>query len=56
VDPAGKQPVGPVTEVQHFHGRLSPQSLGPGNFRISVAQDKLAFVLGERVHQLLQRK
>jgi len=25
VDPATKRPVGPVVEVQHFHGRLTPQ-------------------------------
>jgi dipeptidyl aminopeptidase/acylaminoacyl peptidase len=54
VDPSAKRPVGPVTEVQHFHGRLTPQGLRPGFFRISVAQDKIAFALGERVHRLLQ--
>ena len=54
VDPGAKRPVGPVTEVQHFHGRLTPQGLRPGFFRISVAQDKIAFALGERVHRLLQ--
>jgi Tol biopolymer transport system component len=54
VDPNTKRPVGPVTAVQHFHGRLTPQGLRPGTFRISVAQDKLAFALGERVHRLLQ--
>jgi len=55
-DPATKRPVGPVTEVQHFHGRLTPRGLKPGIFRISVAQDKIAFALGEQVHQLLQWK
>ena len=54
VDSATKRPVGPVTEVQHFHGRLTPQGLRPGTFRMSVAQDKIAFVLGEQVHRLLQ--
>jgi len=54
VDPGAKRPVGPVTEVQHFHGRLTPQGMRPGFFRISVAQDKIAFVLGERMHRLLQ--
>ena len=54
VDPATKRPVGPVTEVQHFHGRLTPQGLRPGTFRISVAQDKIAFALGEQVHRRLQ--
>jgi len=56
VDPATKQPEGAATEVQHFHGRLTPRGLPPGSFRISVAQDKIAFALGERVHQLLQWK
>jgi hypothetical protein len=46
--------VGAVAEVRHFHGRLTPQGLWPGNFRISVAQDKLAFPLGERLHRLAQ--
>ena len=54
VDPATKRPAGPVTEVQHFHGRLTPQGMRPGTFRLSVAQDKLAFPLGEHVHRLLQ--
>ena len=54
VDPATKRPVGPVTEVQHFHDRLTVGGLRPGTFRISVAQDKLAFSLGEPVHMLLQ--
>jgi len=56
VDPVTKRPIGPVTEVQHFHGRLSPQGVTPGYFRISVAQDKIAFPLGEEVHRLLQWK
>jgi serine/threonine protein kinase len=56
VDPATKRPVGAVVEVQHFHGRLTPQGAPPGSFRISVAQDKIAFALGEQVHQLLQWK
>src|ERR1017187_7701069 len=54
VDPATKRPAGPVTEVQHFHGRLTPQGLSPGTFRLSVAQDKLAFSLGERAHRLFE--
>ena len=54
VDPVTKRPAGPVAEVQHFHGRLTPRGLKPGHFRISVAQDKIAFALGEQVHQLLQ--
>jgi serine/threonine protein kinase/dipeptidyl aminopeptidase/acylaminoacyl peptidase len=56
VDPATKRPVGPVTAVQHFHGRMTPRGLAAGTFRISVAQDKLGFALGEQVHQLLQWK
>ncbi len=56
VDPVTKQPVGPVSAVQHFHGRLTPRGMLPGSFRISVAQDKIAFALGEQVHQLLQWK
>jgi hypothetical protein len=56
VDPVTKQPVGPVTAVQHFHGRLTPQGMHPGTFRISVARDKLGFALGEQVHQLFQWK
>ena len=54
VDPATKRPLGPVADVQHFHGRQTPLSLRPGSFRLSVAQDKIAFPLGERVHRLLQ--
>jgi hypothetical protein len=54
VDPATKQPEGAATEVQHFHGRLTPRGLPPGSFRMSVAQDKIAFALGEQVHQLLR--
>jgi Tol biopolymer transport system component len=54
VNPATKQPTGPVNELQHFHGRLSPQGLRAGTFRLSVAQDKIAFGLGEKVHQLLR--
>ncbi len=54
LDPVTKRPNGQVTEVQHFHGRLTPGGLQPGTFRISVAQDKLAFSLGEQVHGLLQ--
>lgn len=54
VDPATRRPAGPVTEVQHFHGRLTPQGTRPGTFRISVAQDKLAFPLGAREHRLWQ--
>jgi serine/threonine protein kinase/Tol biopolymer transport system component len=54
VNPTTKRPVGPVATVQHFHGRLTPQGVQPGYFRISVAQDKIAFELGEQVHSLLQ--
>jgi dipeptidyl aminopeptidase/acylaminoacyl peptidase len=54
VDPATRRPAGPATEVRHFHGRLTPQNLQPGSFRMSVAQDKLAFTLGERAHRLLE--
>jgi len=54
VDPLTKRPVGPVTEVQRFRGRLTPGGLQPGTFRISVGQDKIAFSLGEQVHRLLQ--
>jgi WD40 repeat protein len=54
VDSTTKRPAGPVTEVQHFHGRLTPQGVRAGTFRISVGQDKLAFALGERTHRLLQ--
>jgi Tol biopolymer transport system component len=54
VDPVSKRPVGPVTALQHFHGGITPKGLAPGTFRISVAQDKIAFALGEQVHQLLQ--
>jgi len=54
VDPVTKHPAGPVSAVRHFHERLTPKGLAPGTFRISVAQDKLAFTLGEAVHQLLQ--
>jgi len=56
VDPVNKRPAGPVTGLQHFHGRMTPKGLSPGAFRISVAQDKIAFALGEQVHQLLQWK
>jgi hypothetical protein len=56
VDPVTKRPVGPVTGEQHFHGRLTPHGMRPGFFRISVAQDRIAFALGERVHRLLQWK
>ena len=56
VDSASKRPVGPVTVVQHLHDRLSPLNLPPGTFRISVAQDKLAFALGEQEHRLLERR
>jgi hypothetical protein len=56
VDPATKQPLGRATEVQHLHGRLTPLGLQPGTFRISVARDKIAFRLGEQLHQLLQWK
>ena len=51
-----RRPVGSVTEVRHFHGRLTPQNLRPGTFRMSVAQDKLAFRLGKRAHRLVQRR
>jgi dipeptidyl aminopeptidase/acylaminoacyl peptidase len=54
VDPATKRPVGPVAEVLHFHDRLTPQGVWPGSFRISVARDKLAFILGEQTHRLLE--
>ena len=56
VDPVTKQPVGAVSAVQHFHGRMTPKGMQAGTFRISVAQDKLGFALGEQVHQLLQWK
>ncbi len=56
VDPVNKRPVGPVTGLQHFHGRMTPRGLAPGTFRISVARDKIAFALGEQAHQLLQWK
>jgi Tol biopolymer transport system component len=56
VDPMNKRPVGPVTGLQHFHGRMTPKGLEPGTFRMSVAQDKIAFALGQQVHQLLQWK
>ena len=54
VDPVNKRPVGAVSVLQHLHGRLSPRGMLPGTFRISVAQDKIAFALGEQVHQLLR--
>ena len=54
VDPATKRPAGPVTEVRHFHGALTPLGLEPGSFRVSVAQDKLAFTLGEQTHRLFE--
>ena len=56
LEPATKRPVGPLTELHHFHGRLTPLGLKPGTFRISVARDKIAFRLGEQVHQLLRWK
>jgi WD40 repeat protein len=56
VDRVAKRPAGSATEVQHFHGRLTPLNLRPGTFRLSVAQDKIAFALGERTHRLLQWK
>jgi len=56
VDPETKRPAGAVTEIRHFHGRLTPLNLRPGTFRLSVAQDKIAFALGERTHRLLQWK
>ncbi|MGA3039398.1 MAG: protein kinase [Bryobacteraceae bacterium] len=56
VDRITKRPVGLVTELQHFHGRLSPRGVTPGFFRISVAEDKIAFALGQQVHSLLQRR
>ena len=56
LDPVTKRPVGPVAQVWHFHGRLTPGGLKPGFFRISVAQDKIAFALGEQAHRLLQWK
>jgi hypothetical protein len=46
--------VGAVAEVRHFHERLTPQGMVPGMFRLSVAKDKLAFPLGERLHRLAQ--
>ena len=54
VDAATKRPVGAVAEVRHFHERLTPQGMVPGMFRLSVAKDKLAFPLGERLHRLAQ--
>ena len=54
VNPVTKRPVGPVSAVQHFHRRLTPGGLWPGNFRISVAQDKMGFPLGEQVHRLFE--
>jgi dipeptidyl aminopeptidase/acylaminoacyl peptidase len=54
VHPTTKRPVGRMAGVQHFHGQASPQGMRPGTFRISVAQDKMAFALGERTHRLLQ--
>ena len=56
VDPATKRPLGAPAEVHRFEGRLTPRNLWPGAFRISVAQDKLAFVLAEQAHRLLQRR
>jgi len=56
VDPVTKQPVRAVSAVQHFHGRMTPKGMAAGTFRISVAQDKLGFALGEQVHQLLEWK
>ena len=56
VDPATKRPLGAPAEVHRFVGRLTPRNLWPGAFRISVAQDKLAFVLAEQAHRLLQRR
>ncbi len=53
VDPISKRALGPVTAVQHFHGRLTPAGMRPGIFRMSVARDKIAFSLGEQIHQLL---
>ena len=52
VDRRTKRPVGPVTAVQHFHQRLTPRGVPAGNFRISVAQDKISFTLGERLYRL----
>ncbi len=54
VDPRTRRPAGPVAGIQHFHGRLTPQGLRPGTFRISVAQNKIAFALGEQVHRLFE--
>ncbi len=56
VDPATKRPLGEAAEVLRFNGRLTPRNLQAGTFRISVAQDKLAFVLGEQQHRLLERR
>jgi hypothetical protein len=55
-DPATKRPLGEAAEVLRFNGRLTPRNLQAGTFRISVAQDKLAFVLGEQDHRLLERR
>jgi hypothetical protein len=56
VDPATKRPTGPIADVQHSHGRLTPQGMHPGTFRISVANDKIGFALGEQMQQLSQWK
>ena len=40
VDPVTKRPAGPVGEVRHFHGRLTPQGLKPGHFRIPVGKHR----------------
>jgi len=32
VDPVTRRPAGPIAEVLHFHGRLTPRGLPPGFF------------------------
>ncbi len=54
VDAATKRPTGPVTEVQHFHGSLSPLNIRPGTFRMSAARDKIGFTLGQQIHHLFR--
>ena len=47
LDPATKQPEGPIKEVKHFHGRLRVVESGAAQFGYAMLPDRLYLPLNE---------
>ena len=57
LEPQGKRPSGGAFSLRHFHhSRLTMMNVGLNQFELSVARDKILFVVGERIGNIWMAK